>query len=85
MIVDNSVIGSDNGTMSMMDHSKMTLSEVEKVKKMVVVRDSYIKKPEYCTNIWHNLPKSKGKRKGYLWYEYRLSRVLSTTRRACRI
>jgi len=47
MIVDNAVIGSDNKSMSMMDHSKMTLSEVEKVKKMVVVRDSYIKKPEY--------------------------------------
>ena len=47
MIVDNSAIGKDNKSMSMMDHSKMTLSEVEKVKKMVVVRDSYIKKPEY--------------------------------------
>jgi general L-amino acid transport system substrate-binding protein len=47
MIVDNSAIGGDNGTMSMMDHSKMTLSEVEKVKKMVMVRDKFIKKPEY--------------------------------------
>ena len=47
MIVDNSAIGKDNKSMPMMDHSKMTLSEVEKVKKMVVVRDSYIKKPEY--------------------------------------
>ena len=47
MIIDNSAIGSDNGTTPMMDHSKMTLSEVEKVKKMVVVRDSLIKKPEY--------------------------------------
>jgi len=47
MIVDNSAIGKDNTSMPMMDHSKMTLSEVEKVKKMVVVRDSFIKKPEY--------------------------------------
>ena len=47
MVIDNSVIGSDNGTMPMMDHSKMTLSEVEKVKKMVMVRDKFIKKPEY--------------------------------------
>ena len=47
MIIDNSAIGKDNTSMPMMDHSKMTLSEVEKVKKMVVVRDSYIKKPEY--------------------------------------
>ena len=47
MIVDDSAIGKDNMSMPMMDHSKMTLSEVEKVKKMVVVRDSYIKKPEY--------------------------------------
>jgi len=45
--MDNSAIGSDNGTMQMMDHSKMTLSEVEKIKKMVVVRDRFIKKPEY--------------------------------------
>jgi general L-amino acid transport system substrate-binding protein len=30
-----------------MDHSKMTLSEIEKVKSMVMVRDRVIKKPEY--------------------------------------
>ena len=47
MIIDNSAIGKDYTSMSVMDHSKMTLSEVEKVKKMVVVRDSLIKKPEY--------------------------------------
>ena len=47
MVMDNSAIGSDNGTMQMMDHSKMSLSEVEKVKKMVMVRDKFIKKPEY--------------------------------------
>ena len=47
MVVDNTAIGQDNNSMSIMDHSKMTLAEIEKVKSMVVVRDRIIKKPEY--------------------------------------
>ena len=47
MVIDNFFICCYYWTMPMMDHSKMTLSEVEKVKKMVMVRDKFIKKPEY--------------------------------------
>ena len=47
MVVDNTAIGQDNKSMQIMDHSKMTLSEIEKVKSMVMVRDRIIKKPEY--------------------------------------
>ena len=47
MVIDNTAIGQDNNSMSIMDHSKMTLSEIEKVKSMVMVRDRVIKKPEY--------------------------------------
>jgi general L-amino acid transport system substrate-binding protein len=63
MIVDNSAIGKDNGSMPMMDHSKMTLSEVEKVKKMVVVRDSYIKKPEYLPTYGTTVQRVKARGK----------------------
>ena len=63
MIVDNSAIGKDNMTMPMMDHSKMTLSEVEKVKKMVVVRDSYIKKPEYLPTYGTTVQRVKARGK----------------------
>ena len=47
IVIDNTVVGKDNNSMSIMDHSKMTLSEIEKVKSMVMVRDRVIKKPEY--------------------------------------
>ena len=47
IVIDNTVVGQDNNSMSIMDHSKMTLSEIEKVKSMVMVRDRVIKKPEY--------------------------------------
>jgi hypothetical protein len=47
MVIDNTAIGRDNNSLSIMDHSKMTLSEIEKVKSMVMVRDRVIKKPEY--------------------------------------
>ena len=46
-VIDNSAIGQDKNPMQIMDHSKMTLSEIEKVKSMVMVRDRVIKKPEY--------------------------------------
>jgi len=63
MIIDNFAIGKDNKSMSMMDHSKMTLSEVEKVKKMVVVRDSYIKKPEYVPSYGTTFQRVKARGK----------------------
>ena len=47
IVIDNTAVGKDNNSMSIMDHSKMTLSEIEKVKSMVMVRDRVIKKPEY--------------------------------------
>ena len=46
-VIDNSAIGQDKKPMQIMKHSKMTLDEVEKIKKMVMVRDRIIKKPEY--------------------------------------
>ena len=46
-VIDNSAIGQDKKPMQIMDHSKMTLDEIEKIKSMVMVRDRIIKKPEY--------------------------------------
>ena len=58
IVIDNTVVGQDNNSMSIMDHSKMTLSEIEKVKSMVMVRDRVIKKPEYSPTYGTNFPAS---------------------------
>ena len=38
IVIDNTVVGQDNKSMSIMDHSKMTLAEIEKVKNNTITK-----------------------------------------------
>jgi len=67
IVIDNTAVGQDNNSMSIMDHSKMTLAEIEKVKSMVVVRDRIITETRIQSNIWYNLSKSNREGYCYMW------------------